>query len=126
MFPDGAGETQPAATDISDGGALRAKTIRFLGLRMHCIAYEAMFAKFDEWIHAPEGRGHSVALMNVNCCVSGLLDRKLRALYQRADFLAIDSMAFLRFARLLVDRRTDSMYGPDLIVKVAKEAPARG
>jgi N-acetylglucosaminyldiphosphoundecaprenol N-acetyl-beta-D-mannosaminyltransferase len=85
-----------------------------------------MFHQFDEWIAAPAGRSHSVALINVNCCVSGLLDRNLRSLYQNADFLAIDSMPFLYIARLLVNRRTDSMYGPDMIRKVAQEAPKRG
>ena len=47
-------------------------------------------------------------------------------MYQRADLLAIDSMPFLRIARLLVNRRSDSMYGPDMIREVAREAPNRG
>jgi N-acetylglucosaminyldiphosphoundecaprenol N-acetyl-beta-D-mannosaminyltransferase len=106
--------------------ALQAKTIRFLGLRLHCMTYEAMFAKFDEWIGMRDRPGRSVALINVNCCASGLLHRDLRLLYQDADYLAIDSMPFAYLARLLVDRRTDSMYGPDMIRKAAQEAPKRG
>ena len=51
-----------------------AKTICFLGLPLHCVSYEDMFRMFDGWINGQNNRGHSVALINVNCCVSGLLN----------------------------------------------------
>jgi|HubBroStandDraft_2_1064218.scaffolds.fasta_scaffold75759_1 N-acetylglucosaminyldiphosphoundecaprenol N-acetyl-beta-D-mannosaminyltransferase len=102
------------------------KTIRFLGLDLHCISYQEMFARFDQWINSPDGRGYSVALINVNCCVSGLLSPDIRAVYQRADLLGIDSMPFVYIARLLKDRRSDRLYGPDVMLETAREAPQRG
>jgi N-acetylglucosaminyldiphosphoundecaprenol N-acetyl-beta-D-mannosaminyltransferase len=112
--------------DIPHRRAPATKTIRFLGLDLHCISYGDMFDTFDEWIKTPDGRGHSVALINVNCCVSGLLNRGVRTLYQEADLLGIDSMPFLHLARLLKNKRSDRLYAPDLMLEAAREAPRRG
>jgi N-acetylglucosaminyldiphosphoundecaprenol N-acetyl-beta-D-mannosaminyltransferase len=112
--------------DTPDRQAPAPKTIRFLGLDLHCISYRDMFAQFDEWIAAPGDRGHSVALINVNCCVSGLLDRRVRTLYQEADLLGIDSMPFVYLARLLRNRRSDRLYAPDIMLETARQAPRRG
>ncbi|HUP03470.1 MAG TPA: hypothetical protein VMU19_05750, partial [Bryobacteraceae bacterium] len=77
----------PNWSPLADSGAPR--TIRFLGLDLPCLSYGDMFRLFDAWLRQPAGRGRSVALINVNCCVSGLLDRRIRELYQRADLLGI-------------------------------------
>ena len=102
------------------------KTIRFLGLDLDCISYEDMFYTFDQWIKAPDHRGYSVALVNVNCCVSGLLDGEVRGVYQGADLLGVDSMPFLYFARLFKNRGADRLYAPDMMLQIAREAPDRG
>ena len=103
----------------------KLKKIRFLGLDLHCISYQDMFREFDGWI-ASAGRGHNVALINVNCCVSGLLNRTVRNLYQQADLLGIDSMPFLYLARLFKNKHSDRLYAPDMMLETAKEAPKRG
>ncbi len=108
-----------------DGGRA-SKTIRFLGLDLRCISYAEMFGQFDAWIREHGGRGRSVALINVNCCVSGLLDRRIREMFQQADLLGIDSMPFLAVARLLKNRRCDRLYAPDIMLESAREAPRRG
>jgi N-acetylglucosaminyldiphosphoundecaprenol N-acetyl-beta-D-mannosaminyltransferase len=102
------------------------KTIRFLGLSLHCVSYQDTFRKFDEWINGRTSRGHSVALVNVNCCVSGLLNRDIRRVYQQADLLGIDSMPFLHVARLLKNKASDRLYAPDMMIEAAKQAPSRG
>ncbi len=102
------------------------KTIRFLGLDLHCISYRDMFALIDMWIGAPDRQGRSVALINVNCCVSGLLDRRVRSIYQHADLLGIDSMPFLRIARLFKNQQSDRLYAPDMMLEAARQAPNRG
>jgi N-acetylglucosaminyldiphosphoundecaprenol N-acetyl-beta-D-mannosaminyltransferase len=102
------------------------QTIRFLGLDLHCISYDDMFCKFDQWIASPDRRGYSVALINVNCCVSGLLNQDIRTTYQRADLLGIDSMPFLYLARLLKNRHSDRLYAPDMMLEAARQAPKRG
>jgi len=101
-------------------------TMRMLGLDLDCISDQQMLAKFDRWIDAPSRCGRSVALVNVNCCVAGLLNRKIRETYHRADLLGIDSMPFVYLARVLKNRRTDRLYGPDVMLKLAREAPTRG
>jgi N-acetylglucosaminyldiphosphoundecaprenol N-acetyl-beta-D-mannosaminyltransferase len=112
--------------DSLEDSVPKLKTIRFLGLDLHCISYQDMFCKFDEWINARYGRGHSVALINVNCCVSGLLNRNLRTLYQQADLLGIDGMPFLYLARQFKNRNSDRLYAPDMMLETAREAPKRG
>jgi N-acetylglucosaminyldiphosphoundecaprenol N-acetyl-beta-D-mannosaminyltransferase len=108
------------------GLAESVPTIRFLGLSLHCISYQDTFRKFDEWIGDRTNRGHSVALVNVNCCVSALLDRNVRRQYQQADLLGIDSMPFLHIARLLKNKSSDRLYAPDMMLEAAKQAPSRG
>ena len=103
-----------------------SKHIRFLGLDLECITYQEMFEKFDYWIGGQGSRGYGVAAVNVNCCVSGLLDARIRELYQGADLLGIDSMPFLYAARLLKNKRSDRLYAPDMMLETAKVAAARG
>ena len=103
-----------------------AKTIRFLGLSLDCISYEQMFSQFDNWIAQKNARAHAVAAVNVNCCVSGLLDPKVRGLYQKADLLGIDSMPFLLLARIFKNRRSDRLYAPDMMVEATRVASERG
>ena len=104
----------------------KTKHIRFLGLALACISYEDMFRQFDEWIVQSDTRGHSVAAVNVNCCVSGLLDARVRALYQQADLLGIDSMPFLHIARILKNPKSDRLYAPDMMLETAKVSKTRG
>lgn len=119
-------QTSTEVSRSKDRTPQESKRIRFLGLDLHCISYDDMFRRFDEWIGASSSRGYSVALVNVNCCVSGLVDRKVRAVYQRADLLGIDSMPFLYVARFLKNKYADRLYAPDLMIVGAKEAPKRG
>jgi N-acetylglucosaminyldiphosphoundecaprenol N-acetyl-beta-D-mannosaminyltransferase len=85
-----------------------------------------MFRRFDVWIRDRDGRRHSVAAVNVNCCVSGLLVPDVRALYQKADLLGIDSMPFLYVARILKNKKSDRLYAPDMMLETAKVSHARG
>ncbi len=103
-----------------------AKTIRFLGLDLQCISYQDMFQTFDRWIASRNGHGYTIALVNVNCCVSGLLEKNIRTLYQKADLLGIDSMPFLYLGRLLRNKQSDRLYAPDMMLETAKVAAERG
>jgi N-acetylglucosaminyldiphosphoundecaprenol N-acetyl-beta-D-mannosaminyltransferase len=85
-----------------------------------------MFRQFDEWLSQKSTRGHSVAAVNVNCCVSGLLNPGVRMMYQQADLLGIDSMPFLHLARLLKNRHSDRLYAPDMLIETARLAHAHG
>ncbi len=116
--------TRRTSESLADPTLEPVKTIRFLGLDLQCVSYQEMFCHFDRWI-ADSSRGHSVALINVNCCVSGLLDRHIREIYQNADLLGIDSMPFVYMARLLVNKHSDRLYAPSMMIETSHVAPAR-
>ena len=46
------------------------KSMNILGISMDCLSYEQMHAAFDWWISDKTRPALSVALVNVNCCVS--------------------------------------------------------
>src|SRR5690349_257399 len=104
-------------TDRMNNSSMDLKAVVICGHGLHCISYQDMFRKFDVWINASDHRGHSVSLVNVNCCVSALLDPRVRKLYQQADLLGIDSMPFLHIARLLKNKHSDRLYAPDMMLE---------
>jgi exopolysaccharide biosynthesis WecB/TagA/CpsF family protein len=103
----------------------RPRTMRVLGLHLHCLTYDEMHAAFDWWISDKRRPALTVALVNVNCCVSALRDRKSFECYNAASLRGIDSMPFLRIARLLTRRRLDRLYAPDMLLEVARRAAAK-
>jgi len=96
-----------------------------LGLDIDCISYTAMMDRFDSFIQSGTPRAFSVALVNVNCCVSALLDRRVRRVYQHADLRGLDSMPFLYLARTLKSRSCDRLYAPDMMLKMAEHSAGR-
>ena len=101
-------------------------TLRLLGINIDCISYQDMMDRFDSWIQSGSARAFSVALVNVNCCVSALIDPAIRTVYQRADLRGVDSMPFLYVARMLKNPKSDRLYAPDMMLKLAEHAPERG
>ena len=100
--------------------------MNMLGIEMDCMSYADMYPIFDKWLSDKSTRSHSLALINVNCCVSALFDKGLRDLYNSADIVGIDSMPFLMWARLFYRRESDRFYAPDLMLEVASQAQRRG
>jgi N-acetylglucosaminyldiphosphoundecaprenol N-acetyl-beta-D-mannosaminyltransferase len=102
------------------------KKMNILGIRMDCHSYAEMHAIFQSWLSDKESRSHSLALINVNCCVSALFDKKLVKLYNSADMVGIDSMPFLRWARLFYDKNADRLYAPDIMLETSRVAKDYG
>lgn len=100
--------------------------MNILGINMHCLSYQDMYPIFDEWLKDKNGRSHSLALVNVNCCVSALFDPSLRALYNSADLVGIDSMPFLKWARAFYYKQSDRFYAPDLMLEVGSKGVKKG
>ena len=100
--------------------------LNILGIDMDCLSYEDMHRIFNNWLSDKESRSHSVALVNVNCCVSALLDRRLLRLYNSADIIGIDGMPFLKWARAFYDKICDRFYAPDLMLEVSSKAKECG
>ncbi|MGC2161203.1 MAG: WecB/TagA/CpsF family glycosyltransferase [Silvibacterium sp.] len=103
-----------------------AKKMNILGIRLDCLSYEDMYPIFNKWLSDKSSRSHTLAAVNVNCCVSSLFDKRLLDLYNSADIVGIDSMPFLRWARLFHNKRSDRFYPPDMILDIAKKAKEHG
>jgi N-acetylglucosaminyldiphosphoundecaprenol N-acetyl-beta-D-mannosaminyltransferase len=102
------------------------KKMNILGINMDCLSYEDMHQIFRDWLSDKESRSHSLALINVNCCVSALFDPPLVDLYNSADIVGIDSMPFLRWARAFYKKGCDRFYAPDLMLEVSSKAKSSG
>jgi N-acetylglucosaminyldiphosphoundecaprenol N-acetyl-beta-D-mannosaminyltransferase len=100
--------------------------MNILGINMDCLSYGEMHRTFKHWLSDKESRSHSLALINVNCCVSPLFDRKLLTLYNSADIVGIDSMPFLKWARAFYKRDCDRLYAPDIMLEVSSKAKEHG
>ena len=100
--------------------------MNMLGISMHCVSYQEMDAVFDRWLTDKEAQARSLALVNVNCCVSALFDKSLRDIYNSADMVGIDSMPFLKWARSFYKKDCDRLYAPDILLHVSKRANAKG
>lgn len=96
--------------------------MNMLGINLDCLSYEDMYPLFDRWLADKNSRSHSLALVNVNCCVSALFDKRVRDIYNSVDIVGIDSMPFLMWARTFYYKKTDRFYAPDLMLEVSSKA----
>ncbi len=93
---------------------------------MDCLSYGEMHRIFNLWLADKASRSHSLALINVNCCVSALFDKSLVNLYNSADIVGIDGMPFVRWARAFYHKSSDRFYAPDLMLETARKATECG
>ncbi len=100
--------------------------MNILGINMDCLSYGDMYAIFNRWLSDKESRSHSLALINVNCCVSALFDRSLLRLYNSADLVGIDGMPFVKWARAFYNKNSDHFNAPDLMLEVSSKAKKCG
>jgi N-acetylglucosaminyldiphosphoundecaprenol N-acetyl-beta-D-mannosaminyltransferase len=100
--------------------------MNILGINMDCLSYGDMHRVFNVWLSDKQSRSHSLALINVNCCVSALFDKSLVNLYNSADIVGIDGMPFLKWARTFYNKKADRFYAPDLMLEAAKKAKEYG
>jgi N-acetylglucosaminyldiphosphoundecaprenol N-acetyl-beta-D-mannosaminyltransferase len=100
--------------------------MNILGINMDCLSYGDMHRIFNVWLSDKESRSHSMALINVNCCVSALFDKSLVNLYNSADIVGIDGMPFLRWARAFYNKSADRFYAPDLMLEAARKSKECG
>jgi N-acetylglucosaminyldiphosphoundecaprenol N-acetyl-beta-D-mannosaminyltransferase len=100
--------------------------MNILGINMDCLSYKDMHQIFNVWLTDKESRSHSIALINVNCCVSAFLDQDLTDLYNKADIVGIDGMPFVRWARAFYNKKADRFYAPDLMLEAASKTKEYG
>jgi N-acetylglucosaminyldiphosphoundecaprenol N-acetyl-beta-D-mannosaminyltransferase len=102
------------------------KKMNILGISLDCLSYGEMHEIFRNWLSDKDSRSHSLALVNVNCCVSALFDKRLLHLYNSADLVGVDSMPFLRWARAFYNKKSDRFYAPDLMLEASRMAKDYG
>jgi N-acetylglucosaminyldiphosphoundecaprenol N-acetyl-beta-D-mannosaminyltransferase len=100
--------------------------MNILGIQMRPLSYDAMFPIYDGWLQDKNARSHSLAVINVHICVSALMSKKLRDIYNMVDLAGIDSMPFLFWARAFYAPGSDRFYAPDLMLEVAAKAQEKG
>jgi len=100
--------------------------MNMLGIDIECMSYDEMYPIYDKWLSDKSGRSHSLAVINVHICVSALLDKKLRDMYNLADLTGIDSMPFLLWAHAFYKKESDRFYAPDLMLQVSSKAKEKG
>ena len=100
--------------------------MNILGIAMDVLSYKEMYDKFDQWLSDKSTRSHSLALINVNCCVSALFDENLRKLYNSADIIGIDSMPFLHWAHAFYSKDAERFYAPDLMHEISSKVEQKG
>ena len=61
-------------------------------------------------------------LTRQHICVSALLNKELRDMYNSADLVGIDSMPFLMLARIFYNKNSDRFYAPDLMLEISSRA----
>jgi N-acetylglucosaminyldiphosphoundecaprenol N-acetyl-beta-D-mannosaminyltransferase len=93
---------------------------------MDCLSYGEMHRIFNLWLADKASPSHSLALINVNCCVSALFDKRLVDLYNSADIVGIDGMPFVHWARAFYNKSSDRFYAPDLMLETARKAKVYG
>ena len=99
--------------------------MNILGINLDCLSYTDMYPIFDLWLSDKNDRSHSLALVNVNGCVSALFDKRLRDIYNSADLVGIDSMPFRYWARTFYRKDSDRFYAPDLMLEISSKAKGK-
>jgi len=100
--------------------------MNILGINIKPLSYEDMFPVYDGWLANKNDRAHSLAVINVHICVSALMDKKLREIYNSVDLAGIDSMPFLLWARAFYRKDSDRFYAPDLMLQVGSRVKDKG
>jgi len=121
---DGAPRTASFPVNNLRGSSM--KVMNILGINMQCLSYEDMYPIYDNWLLDKETRSHSLAVINVHICVSALLNKRLRDMYNSVDLAGIDSMPFLMWARAFYNKKSDRFYAPDLMLEVSGKAKEKG
>jgi N-acetylglucosaminyldiphosphoundecaprenol N-acetyl-beta-D-mannosaminyltransferase len=93
---------------------------------MHCVSYKDMYPSFDSWLSDKTTRSHRLVVINTHICVSSLFNKRLRDIYNSADLIGIDSMPFLKWARIFYNKHSDHLNAPDLMLEISNKVKEKG
>lgn len=98
----------------------------FLGTRVDALTLAELTRRVEAWLADKRGPSRHVACLNAYCVTLALRDEALRRVYARADVAGPDGMPFVRWIRRTLRVSCDRLYGPDVMLHLAREAERRG
>jgi N-acetylglucosaminyldiphosphoundecaprenol N-acetyl-beta-D-mannosaminyltransferase len=99
---------------------------RFLRTRIEAVDFAELTRRVAGWLSDPEAPARHVACLNAYCVTLAHDDDALQAVYDRADLAVADGMPFVFWMRWRLGVPCERLYGPDIVLHLAREAEARG
>ena len=96
-----------------DGHLCSSERVDVLGVPVSAINLDDATATIERWID--ERSPHYICVAGVHGIMESRRDRRLKGIFDKADMVTPDGMPLVWFARLLGRRRTERVYGPDLM-----------
>lgn len=85
-----------------------------------------MVNRIDQWLTDKEGRSHHIACLNAYCVALSLSDSRLKNIYNSSDIAGPDGMPFVKWIRMMSDRKCDRFCAPDIALYLADRAKEKG
>jgi N-acetylglucosaminyldiphosphoundecaprenol N-acetyl-beta-D-mannosaminyltransferase len=95
-----------------------------LGVNVCAITMDDAIATLERWIS--EGRREYVCVTDVHCIMECRRDQLLRRIYNDAGMVTPDGVPVVYFLRLIGKKRTQRVYGPDLMREMTAVSGRRG
>jgi N-acetylglucosaminyldiphosphoundecaprenol N-acetyl-beta-D-mannosaminyltransferase len=109
---------------MSAAARLRSDRGDVLGVEVSAIRMEDAIATIERWIG--EGRREYVCITGVHGIMECRRDPSLRKIHNQAGMVTPDGVPVVYFLRLIGKKRTERVYGPDLMRKMTAISGARG
>jgi N-acetylglucosaminyldiphosphoundecaprenol N-acetyl-beta-D-mannosaminyltransferase len=109
---------------LSSAGTLRHDRVDILGVGVSSINLDDAVATIEGWID--ERSRNYVCITGVHGVMESRRDPRLRRIHNEAGIVTPDGMPLVWFSRLVGRRRTDRVYGPDLMRKMTSISSCRG
>lgn len=102
----------------------RPARVRIMGVNVSAIDMDEAVATVEGWI-ARKSRNY-VCITGVHGVIESQSDPKLMAIHEQAGMVTPDGMPLVWMARRLGFRRTQRVYGPDLMLRLTQLSAQRG
>jgi N-acetylglucosaminyldiphosphoundecaprenol N-acetyl-beta-D-mannosaminyltransferase len=112
--------------DLSRARIGQDDRIEILGVRVSSINLDDAVARINDWIDGRRRNYVYVCITGVHGIMESLRDRRLRNIHYEAGMVTPDGMPLVWIARLLGKKRTERVYGPDLMRRMTAISAQRG
>jgi len=109
---------------LSSAGISHAGRVDLLGIGISPINLDDAVATIERWIG--DRRRNYVCVTGVHGVMESRRDQRLRRIHNEAGMVTPDGMPLVWVLRLFGERRTERVYGPDLMRKMTAVSSMRG